>query len=216
MAARPYFQTTTRIVVLSVTAATILAGCASTPLPTLPTWGALDRTDRFTDEQSCRVTLVGAIRMDVYRAGLRYYPYVERRGSDVRVGLMAHPTLPAPTGAIQIRVDALSAWTIDTSETPIDSTTANTAAQMSALMPTTADPAQADALRRSAEAMSDNITRSVSPYTAATGEKAREILAQMKVGQRVIYRTLGANAASTAGEAALGAEFNRALAECGL
>lgn len=202
-------------IISALAAATTLAGCA-TSLPTLPTWGALDRTDRFTDEQSCRVTLVGAIRMDVYRAGLRYYPYVERRGADVRVGLMAHPVLPAPTGAVQIRVDNLPAWTIDTSETPIDSGASNTAAQVNALLPTTADPAHAEAVRRSAEAMSENITRSVSPYTAATGEKARDILAQMKSGQRVIYRTMGANSASTAGEAALGAEFNQALADCGM
>lgn len=196
-------------------AAAALSGCA-TSLPTLPTWGALDRTDRFTDQSSCRVTLVGAIRIDVYRAGLKYYPYVERRGSEVRVGLMAHPSFPAPAGAVQIRVDDLQAWTIDTSETPIDTTGANTAAQMNALMPAVTDPAQADAMRRSAEAMADNITRSVSPYTAATGDKARSIIDQMKAGHRVIYRTLGANAASTAGEAALGEEFNQALADCGI
>lgn len=192
-----------------------LGGCATT-LPTLPTWGALDRTDRFTDQTSCRVTLVGAIRIDTYRAGLRYYPYVELRGSELRVGLMAHPGLPAPAGAVQIRIDDLPAWTIDTSETPIDNTGVNTAAQVNALMPAVTDPAQAETLRRSAEAMTDNITRSVSPYTAATGDKAREIVQQMKTGHRVIYRTLGANAASTAGEAALGAEFNQALADCGM
>lgn len=159
---------------------------------------------------------MGAIRIDVYRAGLKYYPYVERRGSDIRVGVMAHPSLPAPAGAVQIRVDDLPAWTIDTSETPIDTTGANTAAQMNALMPAVTDPAQAEAMRRSAGAMADNITRSVSPYTAATGDKAREIINQLKAGHRVIYRTLGANAASTAGEAELGAEFNRALADCGI
>lgn len=200
---------------LLTSSALLVAGCA-TSLPTLPTWGALDRTDRFTDQQSCRVTLVGAIRIDAYRGGLKYYPYVERRGSELRVGMMAHPSLPAPTGAVQIRVDDLPAWTIDISETPIDTEAGNTSAQMTALMPATADAAQAEAVRRSAEAMSANITRSVSPYTAATGDKALEILTQMKTGSRVIYRTLGANSASTAGEAALGPEFISALGACGL
>ena len=202
-----------RFILLATAAA--LSGCA-TSMPTLPTWGALDRTDRFTDQAACRVTLVGAIRIDVYSGGLKYYPYVERRGSDVRVGLMAHPSFPAPTGAVQMRIDELPAWTIDPSETPIDTAGVSTAAQINALMPAATDPAQAEAVRRSAAAMSDNITRTVSPYTAATGAKAREIVDQMKAGHRVIYRTLGANAASTAGEAALGAEFNQALADCGI
>lgn len=200
---------------IPIATAAALGGCA-TSLPSLPTWAALDRTDRFTDQAACRVTLVGAIRIDVYRGGLKYYPYVERRGSDVRVGLMAHPSLPAPAGAVQMRIDELPAWTIDPSETPIDTAGVSTAAQINALIPETNDPAQAEAVRRSAAAMSDNITRSVSPYTAATGAKAREIIDQMKTGNRVIYRTLGANAASTAGEAALGAEFNQAIADCGI
>ena len=64
--------------------------------------------------------------------------------------------------------------------------------------------------------MADTITRSVSPYTAATGQKAADILAQMKSGRRLIYRVMGANTASSTGEAPLGAELSQAFATCRL
>lgn len=201
--------------ILAVSIAATLSGCATT-LPTAgPTWGALQRTDRFTDQQSCRVTLIAAVRMDALRPVLRYYPYVERRGAEVRVGLMAHPSMPMPVGAIQLRIDDLPAWSIGTSETPIDSVVI-TAQQLTAQLPSVSDPAQAEAMRRSAEAMSATMTRSASPYTATTGEKARDILNQLRSGARLIYRTTGANASSTTGEAPLGPEFIQALQECGL
>lgn len=181
----------------------------------MPTWGALDRVDRFTDQSSCRVTLVTAIRADIYRPGLRFYPFVERRGSEVRVGLMSHPGLPLPVGGVQIRIDDNPAWTVDPSETPLDSQ-ATTPLQLEAYLPPDATPAQVEAIRRSTEAMSSTVNQAMSPYTAATGAKAQQIVAQMKAGSRVIYRTLGANASSTTGEAMLGAEFNQALARCGI
>lgn len=192
-----------------------LVGCAVSPLPLPPTWSATERADPFTDTRSCRVTLTGAIRIDVYRGGLRYYPYVERRGDAVRVGLMSHPGLPAPVGQIQLRIDDLAPWTISPSETPID-TAAFTSQQLTGQLGADADPAARQALERSAGLMADTITQSVSPYTAATGQKASDIIGQMKSGRRLIYRVMGANAASSTGEAALGAELNQALSSCGL
>lgn len=65
------------------------------------------------------------------------------------------------------------------------------------------------ALQASAQAMS--------PFTAATGEKAEKILAQMKTGKVLIYRTLGMNqAASSTGEYALDQSLSKALTECGI
>ncbi|MNH40707.1 hypothetical protein D3C79_1020630 [compost metagenome] len=65
------------------------------------------------------------------------------------------------------------------------------------------------ALQASAQAMS--------PFTAATGEKAEKILAQMKTGKVLIYRTLGMNqAASSTGEYVLDQSLSKALTECGI
>lgn len=197
---------------LAASAMAVLSGCATTPLPT---WGALDRLDRFTDQSSCRVTLVTAIQTDAYRPHLRYYPFVERRGSEIRVGVMANPRLPLPVGAVQVRINDNTAWTIDASETPLD-TQGTAPLPLDAYIPADATPAQVEAIRRSAEAMSSTVNQAMSPYTAVTGAKADQILAQMKTGSRVIYRTLGANSSSTTGEAVLGPQFNQALTRCGI
>ena len=197
-----------------LTASLLLNGCASA-LPSMPTWTAAHRTDAFTDNASCRVALAGAIRMDAYRPGLRYYPFIERRGDEVRVGLMSHPLFPAPTGRVQMRIDDQEAWTIDPSETPVD-TPAFSPGQLTAQLPIQADPAARDALQRSATMMASTITQSTSPYTATTGEKADAIVAQLKIGRRLIFRVMGSNAASGAGEAPLGTELNEALASCGI
>lgn len=200
---------------LVIAAALLASGCGTTTLPSPPTWTAAQRNDPFTDTASCRVTLSGAIRMDVYRGGVRYYPYVEKRGDEVRVGLMSHPLLPVPTGRVQLRIDDLPAWTIEPSETPVD-TAAFTPGQLTGSLPANADPAARDALQQSAAAMASTITQSTSPYTTATGEKAAAILAEIRSGSRLIYRVMGANAASSTGEAPLGSELNDALVSCGL
>lgn len=198
-------------------AAAALTGCAAAaPGLVMPVWSSSQRTDRFTDAPTCRVTLTTSMRVDSYRSfAVRYYPYVERRGSEVRVGLMSHPGLALPVGAVQLRIDDLPAWTIEPFETPVDSAVMNPNLLVGQL-PAGASPAQTEAVRRSAEIMSTTMTQSMSPYTAATGAKALQIVAQMKAGDRVIFRTTGANAASSAGEAPLGAEFTHAADECGI
>lgn len=193
----------------------LVSGCATTPLPSLPTWTAVQRNDAFTDTASCRVTLTGAMRIDVYRPGLRYYPYVEKRGDEVRVGLMSHPRLPAPTGRVQMRIDDRPTWTIEPSETPVDAA-AFSPGQLTGQLPANADPVAREALQQSAALMASTITQNTSPYTAATGDKADAIIGELRSGSRLIYRVMSANAASSTGEAPLGDELNSALDECGL
>lgn len=58
------------------------------------------------------------------------------------------------------------------------------------------------------------MSKTLSPFTVATGEKARAILDQMRRGDTFIYQTLGINqAASTTGRAKLGPDFMAALAK---
>ena len=215
MGCKPEGEGLNKTAVAMTTAGLLLAGCA-TSLPSYDSWSARRDVDAFTDVQSCRVTLGDLVALDFYRMrGAHYYPVIERRGDEVRVGLMSHPTLPLPVGRIQIRVDSHEAWTIDPSETPVDRP-AVTPDQIMAQLPADATPEQRAAVERSVQMMSGTITQSTSPYTVATGARALEIIDQMRTGQQVIFRTVGANSASYAGNAPLGASFNAALASCGI
>ena len=62
-----------------------------------------------------------------------------------------------------------------------------------------------------------NMTKTLSPYTATTGDKAWTILNEMLKGKKMIYRTIGINqAASTTGEVLLDESLLQSLKECGI
>lgn len=197
----------------------LVTGCATPPTstpepPRTPTWFANNRVDEFTDQRSCRVQPEAQIINIVYGANapIGFYPFVERRGESIRVGMYSGGSVTSPAGRIQLRVDTNEAWTIETSETPIDIQDAN-ARQMMASAPQNMTPE----MRRIYEQGAENLSRTLSPYTAASGERAREIIQQMRTGRELIYRQLGANqATTTTGRIALGPDFNAALDKCGL
>jgi hypothetical protein len=163
-------------------------------------------TDRFSDETTCRVQPSEAIVDDVYsQFGVSsasrvfaIYPYVERRKGGIRVGMIGFRNIPI--GETQLRIDQNPAWTISPSETPVDSGS-----------PVVGVPPEI------AASVGNSIAQTLSPFTATTGAKAQQILAQLRAGSRVISRRVGPNAAaSTTGEITLGADFNAALSKCGI
>ena len=196
----------------------LLAGCA-TP-QSLPDWVAGEKVDQFTDARSCRVERrAGAVSI-LARTQMAYYPFIERRGPELRVGLISGGAFKMPVGVVQLRVDTHAAWTIDPAETPVDTSDVMTEAMrksMAASMPVGADEKAQAAYQRSIETLGATMSKTLSPFTVATGEKARAILDQMRRGDTLIYQTLGINqAASTTGRAKLGPDFMAALAKCGL
>ena len=197
----------------------MMAGCASGPSAPLKNWFSTTKTDPFTDARICTVETRQGLVSTLALTQLLYYPYVEKRGDDVRVGMIAGGQYKIPVGRIQLRVDNHEAWTIETGETPVDMGTVNAqqiAATMRSATPATPS-AQQQNYEATATAMANSINQAMSPYTVTTGEKARRIIEQMRTGRQLIFRTLGANQpASSMGNADLGPEFNAALAQCGI
>lgn len=199
-----------------------LAGCAGHGGPAPSKWIASKSIDRFSDEELCRVwPRDAAIDNGIVaaRLGVRLslYPFVERRKSGLRVGLVS-AGVKIPAGEVQIRIDKNSAWTISTAETPVDSEGVNSEAFSSRLQGMAANnPALKNALAGTSLGAATAMNQAMSPYTAATGEKAEKILGEMKAGIVAIYQRVGANQPnSTTGEILLGAEFLSSLAECGI
>ena len=130
----------------------------------------------------------------------KFYPFIGQKKGQLYVGLRSGGTYRIPTGTVQFRIDDNEAFTITPDETPAD------------LIPGTVGEAQ----ETQAEMMV-NMAKILSPYTAATGEKARLIIKQMLGGKLLKFRTIGLNqAASSTGEAPLDTSLSEALVQVGI
>lgn len=191
-----------------------LSGCVTGQRPSVE-WITVRDTDQFTDKSTCGVT-VGSFYTGggVYTVSNHYYPYIESANGELRVGIRSGGRFKIPVGDVQIRIDQNPAWTIATGETPVDYVPEG---QLKAMQAYGGDAKQQEMLEKTYKTALQASAQAMSPFTAATGEKAQQILSQMKTGKVLIYRTLGLNqAASTTGEYALDQSLNKALAECGI
>nr|WP_325101012.1 MULTISPECIES: hypothetical protein [unclassified Pseudomonas] len=194
--------------------ALVMSGCATGPGQSVE-WITVRDTDQFTDKSTCGVT-VGSFytARGVYTVSNNYYPYIESANGELRVGIRSGGRFKIPVGNVQLRIDQNPAWTIATGETPVDYVPDG---QLKAMQAYAGDAKQQQMLESTYKAAMQASVQAMSPFTAATGEKAEKILAQMKTGKVLIYRTLGLNqAASTTGEYALDQSLNKALADCGI
>ncbi|WP_415915143.1 hypothetical protein [Pseudomonas lundensis] len=145
----------------------------------------------------------------------KYYPYIEVVNGDLRVGVKSGGRFLIPVGDVQLRVDQNKAWTISTSETPLDYVPEGQLKAMQAYAPK--DPQQQQIVENAYKTAMEATARSMSPFTASTGEKAQSILKEMRSGKTLIYRTVGLNqAASTTGEYVLDQSLEVALRQCGI
>ena len=200
---------------LSITLAGCAGGIASGTTPSVK-WVANSKTDSFTDVSSCAVT-VGSLYTSngVFTMTNKYYPYIEVVNGDLRVGVKSGGRFLIPVGDVQLRVDQNKAWTISTSETPLDYVPEGQLKAMQAYAPK--DPQQQQIVENAYKTAMEAAARTMSPFTAATGEKARSILKEMRAGKTLIYRTIGLNqAASTTGEYVLDQSLESALRQCGI
>lgn len=200
---------------LSITLAGCAGGIASGTAPSVK-WVANSKTDSFTDVSSCAVT-VGSLYTSngVFTMTNKYYPYIEVVNGDLRVGVKSGGRFLIPVGDVQIRIDQNKAWTISTSETPLDYVPEGQLKAMQAYAPK--DPQQQQIVENAYKTAMEATARSMSPFTASTGEKAQSILKEMRSGKTLIYRTVGLNqAASTTGEYVLDQSLEVALSQCGI
>jgi len=201
---------------LAFAAAILLTGCGTNLTAPKVEWITVRNTDKFTDKSTCAVT-VGSFytQNGVYTATNHYYPYIETVNGDLRVGVRSGGRFLIPVGDVQIRVDQNPAWTISSSETPLDYVPEGQLKAMQAFAPQ--DPKQQQIVTNAYKTAMEATARSMSPFTAATGDKARTILNQMRAGHSMIYRTVGLNqAASTTGEYVLDPSLEAALRQCGI
>ena len=195
--------------------AIVLSGCAGTS-PKI-SWVASVNVDEFTDKKTCSVS-VGSLytKSSVFTYSNHYYPYIEVVDNDLRVGIKSGGNYRIPVGNIQIRIDNNDAWTINTSETPLDYAPQASTVDFSQYVENLPEESRKQA-QRTYDAAMEGSARAMSPFTAATGEKARAILDEMVNGKEIKYRTIGMNqAASTTGEYALDASLPEALSKCGI
>ena len=200
---------------LSITLAGCAGGIASGTAPSVK-WVANSKTDSFTDVSSCAVT-VGSLYTSngVFTMTNKYYPYIEVVNGDLRVGVKSGGRFLIPVGDVQLRIDQNKAWTISTSETPLDYVPEGQLKAMQAYAPK--DPQQQQIVENAYKTAMEATARSMSPFTASTGEKAQSILKEMRSGKTLIYRTIGLNqAASTTGEYVLDQSLEVALRQCGI
>lgn len=197
-------------------AAVLISGCGSNLTASKVEWITVKNTDKFTDKSTCAVT-VGSFysQGSVYTASNHYYPYIEAVDGNLRVGVRSGGRFLIPVGDVQIRIDQNPAWTISTGETPLDYVPEGQLKAMQAAAPQ--DPHQQQIVANAYKTAMESTARAMSPFTAATGDKARSILSQMRSGHSMIYRTVGLNqAASTTGEYALDQSLETALRQCGI
>lgn len=162
-------------------------------------WKSVSQIDRFTDVETKMVTIGDFSNKNfVLTTPFQYYPFVSLRGNEIAFGIRSGGNYKIPTGTVQIRIDNNKAWTITPSETPIylEITSSENMFGVN---------------------MSSIITQNMSPFTASTGDKAKDIIREMLSGREMIYRTVGYNqAASTEGHIIIDSSFRESLRQIGI
>ncbi|BFF87599.1 hypothetical protein KP190043_p610 (plasmid) [Klebsiella pneumoniae subsp. pneumoniae] len=193
-----------------------LSGCSiQSPKPS---WITSSQKDQFTDKTSCTIQLAKYYtRTSAYTQTGEYYPFISMVDNQLRVGVRSGGRALIPVGDVQLRIDSNPAWNITTAETPIDSSAATNYQLPSYTNLTSEQQALIAETQKSAMA---SITKTMSPYTATTGDKAQKIIQQLISGNKLIYRTVGLNqTGSTTGEydlASMKESLIAGLNQCGI
>ena len=193
-------------------AVALLTGCQTAPSGSL--WKVERSKDQFSDVETSLVT-TGEFRNSRFALtkSMNYYPFVGVQEGELFVGILSGGTYKIPTGTVQLRVDSNKAWTIEPSETPVYLAPAPA---QPAIPAASNDKSVVDLAAVQAEALR-NMAKALSPYTATTGEKAKQILREMVAGKTIKYRTVGMNqAGSTTGEVEIDSTFIRSLRVIGI
>jgi len=189
----------------------LLAGCSST------NWFVRNYQDEFTDQRSCRVTYGTDFGKGFVKGmgGIHYYPFIERDSDGVIFGIYNDYNIPV--GDVQIRVDGNDYIEISTSETPLRFSSNKYKVDMSYME--NVEGLDQEALQNSMDTAMKNVQKISSPYIAAAGDKASQIISQLRNGNTLKMRIIGFGAnsvASTTGEYNLGEDFRQGLSKCGI
>lgn len=196
-------------------AAIVTSTSACTPAMMEPpkVWFANKEKDAFTDTTTCEATFGSDYRNGgVYTYTGNLYLFVSKVGGQLRVGVKSGGKYKVPVGNIQIRIDKNPAVSIASGETPLNQDQLDQSMHMD-LSGMTEE--QKKTFNNTYNNMTKSISKSMSPYTATTGEKAQSLLAQMKTGERAIFRVVSMNNTSAqTGSVPLDESFHQALKDC--
>lgn len=193
-----------------------LSGCASTD--NKGPWRASLTMDRFNDDIDCFVSVADYWGGDfLYTRQNHFYPYVQQKNGELRVGLRSGGRYPIPVGNVKLRIDKNPAWDLLVSESPVDTSPVNTMLPQDYVKNLTEslDEKSKAIVEKSFSAQQKLTSQMLSTYTAATGDKAKKILQEMLTGKMLISQTAGIpGVKSTIGEALLNESLKMALEDC--
>lgn len=180
-------------------------------------WFVQENIDEFTDVKTCRVT-VGThyTHSTIYIQSNTLYPFIELKNGDLRVGVLSGGKIKVPVGNVQLRIDDNKAWTITITETPLDYISPETTQYLKSPNEKTLNTEQSETTKKAVEAAVYQVHAAISPYTATTGEKAKQILDEMLKGKILKYRSISGNTQGTTGKYNLGSSLHTALKQCGI
>lgn len=196
--------------IIALIAISFLSACQSYLPGTL--WVVTITKDEFTDSVTQMVTIgEGLSKNIVITHSLKLYPFVSMNNGELYLGIRSGGRFSIPTGTVQIRIDDNTAWTITPDETPTYLLPSTPAFPMPHL---TGQTAVAEEMQTK---MMENLTKTLSPFTATSGEKAKTILKEMISGDVIKCRTVGMNqATSITGEVYIDDSFLSALQKIGI
>ena len=204
-----------------------LAACASGPQVAADSWEATSQVDPVTGVERCVVTAPDRVFGNSLTRSGRLYPFVEKNSEvGLLVGASSGGAYRVPPGNIVWRVDQNEPHRIQMADTPVIGEPVNYAA-------TAAMTEEQRAVFDNAMKMSAGMTSAIqNGITAAGGEKAEELLAEMKAGQTLLFRAeaaapnagipsaraydVGQMRDGTSAPIMLDGSFHSALAECDL
>lgn len=188
--------------------ALMLSGCASvdhSPTQTAEGWYAV----RYAADSLWGEVCVATIGEGEYTRGTfvqdpGFYPFVERFGGDVWVGVRGGGLAPMPVGDVQLRIDGTHTWRIPAADTPAFFWPGADASD--------AAPEGKPAIERAMEP-----AKTLIPVTATRGDEARQMLAHMMRGDSVTIMHYGQNGVGSATQSfALDESLLVALDQCGI
>lgn len=162
-----------------------LTACASTP-ETAGRWTASLSTDPITGVERCVVTIPDRSFGSAFSRTGSLYPYVEQNSElGLMIGVSSGGRYRLPTGDIEWRVDDNSHHTLKAADTP---STGETIANVNI---EDMSEAQAQAYEQSMDEIEGMVFSIQNGVTAAGGEKAQALLAELRAGSELRFRSKG-------------------------
>ncbi|AZL68208.1 hypothetical protein EJA05_10895 [Pseudomonas oryziphila] len=185
-----------------------LGGCAVSK----PTWRATSSTDESTNKMTMMVSTGDTDSASwFFTRPVYYFPVIRKDGDELLVGVMSGGRVRLPVGTVQLLVDQHEAWTITPQENPLSLSPAVFQKDV------TDSGEHAEIVKNAEKQAMDAATQMMSPYTLASGEKAKQIIRDLVAGQKLQYRIVAIDqAASTTGEAVIDRSFSQALRAIGI